>query len=334
MGPRTLSARVRTNSHFAQEALMDTSTVTASQIMTAKLVSTTPDSHVLDAIDLLTDHRVSGLPVLDETGQYVGRFSDRSAISALDLGTIRSSSAICRRMTEITASDLVNVHLPVLQAEDDVFHCINELVSQRVSGAPVVNASGQLCGVFSEQSAMHIYIGLCWEQLPSAQATAWLDRHEDRRISPSASLDEILERFQVTPYRRLMVVQGMRFIGQVTRQDALKAARQISQQPITVSQSTNGERQLGLKTNVGAWMQMKGEQLAEQEDVLSITQKFINFSARQLPVIRDGHMSGQVSRSDLLRAVQQCFPEPKLSGAGPAPLYISSLNRYGSSAIS
>lgn len=312
---------------------MDTSTVTASQIMTSKLVSTAPENHVLDAIDLLTKHRVSGLPVIDSTGQFVGRFSDRSAISALDLGTIRADSAICRKMTEVTASDLLNVRLPVLQADHDVFHCINQLVAQKVSGAPVVDAAGHLCGVFSEQSAMHIYIGLCWEQLPSAQAVAWLDRHDDRRIHQSTRLDEILERFQETPYRRLMVVDGMRFIGQVTRQDALKAARQISHEPIAVSQTTRGERQLGLRTNVGAWMQAKSTQLTEHEDVLSITQKFVNFSARQLPVISDGHLLGQVSRSDLLRAVQQCFPEPTLSGSGPAPLYISSLNRHGPSII-
>lgn len=312
---------------------MDTSQITASQIMTSKLVSTAPERHVLDAIDLLTLYRVSGLPVIDAAGQYTGRFSDRCAISALDLGAIRSNSAICRQMKDITANDMLNLRTPVLEADQDVFHCISQLVSQQVSGAPVVDSTGILCGVFSEQSAMHIFIGLCWEQLPSAKVTSWLDRHHDRRINQSTCLDEILERFQTTPFRRLMVVDGMHFIGQITRQDALEAARQLSNKPMSFGLTGDGERQTGLRTNVEAWMLPMGPQLTEDEDVLSITQKFINFSARQLPVIQNGHISGQVSRSDLLRAVQQCFPEPKLSGYRPTPLYVSSLNRHGHSAI-
>lgn len=313
---------------------MDTTTVTATQIMTAKLISTSPETHVLNAIDLLTQHQVSALPVVGDSGKYLGRFSDRSAISALDLGVIKSHSAVCRRMMSVCASDVVNFQMPVLHANQDAFECIGQLVSQQVSGAPVVDSAGRLCGVFSEQSAMHIYIGLCWEQLPSANVSSWLDRHDDRRINQSTPLNEILERFQNTPYRRLMVVDGADFVGQVTRQDALLAAVRLSDEPMALCKTQEGERQVGLKTNVSGWMQPKSGQLSEHENVLKITEKFLRLSARQLPVIKDERLCGQVSRSDLLRAVQHCFPEPKLSKDDRLPLYISSLNRQVPTSIS
>lgn len=41
---------------------MDTSTVTAAEIMTDRLSTTSPATHVRDAISLLISHGVSGLP--------------------------------------------------------------------------------------------------------------------------------------------------------------------------------------------------------------------------------------------------------------------------------
>ena len=307
---------------------MEISTITARDIMTCQLISTSPGIHVVDAIERLIAHQVSGLPVLSSGGQPVGRFSERSAISALDLGKLRSDSRICWRMRQVKAVDIMSHRLPVLKSDHDVFHCINQLVKYSVSGAPVVDGAGNLSGVFSEQSAMHVYIGLCWEQLPSAKVTAWLDRHDDRRISRDTRLNEILERFQVTPYRRLMIVDGENFVGQVTRQGALQAAFLQSREPVIMSQATNGERQMGIKTTVEGWMDAKEERISGDSDVLAIARHFLQSAARQLLVMDNERLVGQISRSDLLRAVQRSFPDRNESEYRPSPLYLSSLAKH------
>lgn len=307
---------------------MEISTITATEIMTRQLISTSPGVHVVDAIERLIAHQISGLPVLTSSGQPVGRFSERSAISALDLGTLRSDSRICWRMRQVKAVDIMNHRLPVLSSDQDVFHGINQLVKHSVSSAPVIDRAGNLDGVFSEHSAMHVYIGMCWEQLPSANVTAWLDRHDDRRISRDTRLNEILERFQVTPYRRLMIVDGEKFVGQVSRQGALQAAFLQSREPLVLSQASHGARQMGIKTTVEGWMDAREERISGDSDVLAIARHFLQSAARQLLVMDNERPVGQISRSDLLRAVQRSFPETNASEYRPSPLYLSSLAKH------
>lgn len=305
---------------------MDTSTVVAADIMTQHLALTTPESHVMDAIERLIAQQVSGLPVVDRNGVFVGRFSERSAIAALDLAASHTSRANMD-LGGIVAADIMDRNCLRLLSTQDVFDSASQLLVRRVSGAPVIDNDGSLRGVFSEQSAMHVFIGLCWEQLPSARVTAWLDRHDDRRISESTTLDEILNRFQTTPYRRLMVLHGKKLVGQITRQDALRAALANSREPLATSRHLAGEQQLGIRTTVKRWMQSEAVVTNKSADVLEIAQQFLRTGARQLPVIENEEIKGQISRSDLLRAIQRFFPLDSSSDSDIQPLYLSSTNK-------
>ena len=306
---------------------MDTSTITADEIMTRRLIFTSPETHVIEAIEKLVAYRISGMPVINSAGRFVGRFSERTAIAALDLvGAVTHSNATAR-LKKVKAGDLMNRSALVLRSELDVFHGINELVSRKVSGAPVLNTDGTLHGVFSEQSAMHVFIGLCWEQLPSSHVSSWVDRHEGRQIEESTGLDEIIDRFQETPYRRLMVLREGKYLGQVTRQDALHAALKTSAEPPAASRLNPGERQLGLKTTVGGWMHHDSACVSHKANVLSIAQQFLNSNARQLPVLDNGGIDGQISRCDLLKAVQRFFPSNDRTKSNVRPLYLTSVNK-------
>ena len=198
--------------------------------MTSRLRTTTPSTHVLDAIDLLISHGVSGLPVIDLDGQFAGRFSERTAISALDLADV-TSSRTDSPLHSVRASDLMQDGI-LLRSSIDTFSAVSLLLDSRSSGAPVVDDLGNLLGVFSEKSAMRVFIGLCWEQLPSSRVTAWLDRDEGRRITEETRLDEILDRFQQSEFRRLMVVRGGQLVGEVNRRVALKAAAERVHGPL------------------------------------------------------------------------------------------------------
>lgn len=306
---------------------MKTQMIRADEIMTQQLTTTTANTHVVDAIERLIGRGVSGLPVIDAQRQLLGRFTERSAVRVLDLTTADADSRIRQQLNHVTASSLVKRNSLVLSSDDNVFDSIHRLVAHRFSGAGVINDQKELLGVFSEESAMHIFIGLCWEQLPSSKVTAWLDRHEDRRIGLDTSLDLILQRFNNRAYRRLMVIHQGRFVGHVSRRDALKAALKISRGPLAASRNLQGELQMGLQTHVGAWMKTDLEVLQENADVLRIARAFLESGLRQLPVVRDNRLLGQVSRCDLLRAVQQTFQLVAPAKLGAQSLYLSSTNR-------
>lgn len=63
--------------------MIASATITARQIMAVKLVTLTPDIDALDAIDKLLANNISGAPVVDGNGRFLGVFSESSAIQML-----------------------------------------------------------------------------------------------------------------------------------------------------------------------------------------------------------------------------------------------------------
>ena len=55
----------------------------ARDIMVTRLVTLRPDMDVFDAIDRLLKNQISGAPVVDDAGQFIGVFSERCSISLL-----------------------------------------------------------------------------------------------------------------------------------------------------------------------------------------------------------------------------------------------------------
>ena len=300
---------------------MDTSTVTAADIMTTRLRLTTPQTHVRDAIDSLISHGVSGLPVVEPDNQFAGRFSEGTAIGALELADMEHPGN-SSPLHSVRASDLMHQDL-VLRSSIDTFTAATLLLENHISGAPVIDDQGNLLGVFSEKSATRVFVGLCWEQLPSAQVTAWLDRDERRQITEDTRLDEIIDRFHGSEFRRLMVIRGGQLIGQVNRRDALRAAAErIDAGLAGVETDRKTANQV---MTVGAWMDRENPTISSNADVLTIAQMFIHSSARQLPVVDNMRLAGQISRSDLLRAVERFFPKPREATQGAQSLYLSSV---------
>lgn len=63
-----------------------------SDIMTRELVSVTPDESIDSAIDLMLDHLISGLPVIDKTGRLVGILTEGDLLRRPEIGTQRERS--------------------------------------------------------------------------------------------------------------------------------------------------------------------------------------------------------------------------------------------------
>jgi predicted transcriptional regulator len=302
---------------------MDNSTLVAAEIMTVRLRTTSPSVHVRDAIVALINHGVSSLPVIDADGQFTGRFSERTAMAALELADMEDNISPLRC---VRAADLMQQNV-VLRSSTDTFTAVSMLLENGVSGAPVIDDQGNLLGVFSEKSATRVFVGLCWEQFPSAKVTAWLDRDERRWITEDTRLAEVVERFHGSEFRRLMVVRDGQLIGQVNRRDALCAASErIDVGMIGIESDRNGSNSV---MTVGAWMDREIPTIGEHADVLTIAQMFIHSSARQLPVVDNMRLAGQISRSDLLRAVERSFPQSAAMERGAQSLYISSVRSRG-----
>src|SRR5512140_915990 len=61
----------------------------ASDIMTRDVVSVGPDSSVVEAVRLMLQHKISGLPVIDASGALVGVVTEGDFLRRAETGTQR-----------------------------------------------------------------------------------------------------------------------------------------------------------------------------------------------------------------------------------------------------
>ncbi|MBW3541585.1 MAG: CBS domain-containing protein [Planctomycetes bacterium] len=128
----------------------------------------------------------------------------------------------------VLARDIMVTRLVTLSPDMDAFEAINLLLRHEISGAPVVDAAGNLLGVFSEKDCMSVLVEGAYQQLPSTRVSAFMGSAL-RTIDEDADLLSIAQIFLNTSYRRLPVVRGARLVGQISRRDVLRAAMKLTE---------------------------------------------------------------------------------------------------------
>jgi CBS domain-containing protein len=189
----------------------------AKDIMVANLVTLTPETDVFQGIDRLLENRVTGAPVIDSSGRYLGMFSEQCCMAAL------TEAARVSDVHSIRAKHLMSTGLLTFDPDTDACDAIKQLIHHRVSGAPVVDAAGCYLGSFSEKTSMRMLVDAIYEQRPVGSVAAHMDRSSERLIDEDTDFNSLVEIFLKTVLRRLPVIQDGILIGQVSRRDVLRA---------------------------------------------------------------------------------------------------------------
>lgn len=286
----------------------------ARDLMTTRLTKVQPETDVAAAIRLLVRHNISGMPVVDADGKYVGVFAEKSCLKAL----LQTAATLSENgLAPACARDFMITDLYRLKPDEDVFEAIGCLLRRRISGAPVVDSDEALLGVFSEKNCMSVLVEGAYEGLPSADVRAFMNTDRGRIIAPETDLLTIARMFVDTSYRRLEVVNDGRLCGQISRRDVLRNSRLLAsvvrdivamadESTLTDESKRAAEARDWLSSShVGRFMDTAAKTIGEDEDLLTLAQIFLTTPYRRLPVLRDQRVVGQVSRRDVLAAVYQ-----------------------------
>ena len=188
----------------------------------------------------------------------------------------------------------------------DVFEAIGYLLKQRISGAPVVDKDRNFLGVFSEKTSMRVLVDAAYEQIPSAEVSAFANTDFGRVISEETDLLDCAQIFIDTPYRRLPVLRDGKLVGQISRRDVLTNAhvaspenqdleRMLLQCSDLLDLSDGPPEEVHgclVSTDVRNFMHGNAKTIGEEVDLLSIAQTFLNTPYRRLPVLRNGNAGG------------------------------------------
>ena len=282
----------------------------ANELMARRIHTILPSVRAADALNTLIKLNHSGVPVVDEAGKYLGVFSEKCCLRALqETPIIKEWESL-----PIHHSGVMATKLFCLSPDEDAIAAIGGLLKRKVSGAPVTDVDHTFRGMFSEKTSMRVLIGAAYDSLPSATVSAFMDCDRSRLFDEQTPLAKILKIFIDTPFRRLPIVRGDQVIGLVNRGNLLRAKIEMP------------------NMSVADCMDRKARTVTKNDDLLTLAEIFLNTPYRRLPVVQDGKLIGLVSRRDVLNCAYHLM-DP-LEELPDRFLYISAVDKGGSQRVS
>ena len=128
-----------------------------------------------------------------------------------------------------TARDIMTTKLVTLTPDTSIFDAIAVLLKHKISGAPVVQKDGSLCGVISEKDCMRILAGGTYDHYEAEELLSVAGHMSTHliTITPDDGIYHIVDTFDKHGVRRLPVVENEKLVGQVSRRDVLKGINKM-----------------------------------------------------------------------------------------------------------
>ena len=125
-----------------------------------------------------------------------------------------------------TIADYMATELVCFAPDDDIVEAMRKLLAQSISGAPVVDPQGKLCGILSQRDCFEIIYRTAYHQDWGGQVQQYMSR-EVEHLSADCSVVEAVEKFLGSSFRRFPVLRDGELVGMICRHDILAALDEI-----------------------------------------------------------------------------------------------------------
>jgi len=122
--------------------------------------------------------------------------------------------------------DCMDKSFITLTPDMDVYSAIDIMLKGGITGAAVVDQKERLVGVLSEKDCLQTLVHGAYSVLPSAKVADYMTATVDT-IHPDLDIFTVADKFLHCTYRRLLVVEEGRLVGQITRRDLLRVIQQL-----------------------------------------------------------------------------------------------------------
>jgi CBS domain-containing protein len=134
----------------------------ALEVMTKDVVTVNPQTTVKEIAELMTEHRISGVPVVDSGGKLVGIVSETDLLHRAEMGTERrrkwwlsafiDSDRLAREYEAAhgrKAADIMSTGVVTVEASTDLAEVADLLERRKVQRVPVMS-DGKLIGILTK----------------------------------------------------------------------------------------------------------------------------------------------------------------------------------------
>lgn len=137
---------------------------------------------------------------------------------------VRDKRKKYKSVVEYMATELIS-----FKPDDKIENAMEQLLQNRISGAPVLDENRHIVGVLSQKDCLRTILENAYYNMPPTEGL--VHDYMTRDVATISAEDDVLsaaERFLNSYYRRFPVLnQEGRVIGQVSRRDILQAAMEI-----------------------------------------------------------------------------------------------------------
>ena len=120
------------------------------------------------------------------------------------------------------AREFMVTDLVTLSPEMKVHEAMGLFLAHDISGAPVVDAHGNVVGMLTERDCLQVIYGASYYKEPGGSVAESMATKIET-IEADTDLAQVIEMFLRSPFRRFPVLDGTRLVGQVSRRDILRA---------------------------------------------------------------------------------------------------------------
>lgn len=136
---------------------MPLESIKAGDIMTTPVYTVGPNDLVRRVVALLCNHRISGIPVVNEKGVLLGLISERDVLEAMLPGvaglngkaTPRPLGRDCRDVRELRARDLMVTDLVTAPPDAEPLRLASLMALRKIRRIPIINDRKKLLGIVS-----------------------------------------------------------------------------------------------------------------------------------------------------------------------------------------
>jgi len=128
----------------------------------------------------------------------------------------------------LKVSDYMSKSLITFRPDQSVEEVIETLITNKISGGPVVNENNELVGIISEGDCLKQISESRYYNMPMAK-----DNVEKRMITEVETIDGNMDLFDAankfldSKRRRFPILENGKLVGQISQKDILKAALQL-----------------------------------------------------------------------------------------------------------